>query len=90
MVSLRLHKYELDIPQIGKIVSLNTLDVTVEWWIGSYSSTWIQWKEKGTVIEETFPRNAILTDGIEFTKSHRLTKACVKKLKEAYNSHELI
>ena len=50
MVSLRLHKYELDIPQIGKIVRLNTLDVTVEWWIGSYSSTWIEWKEKGTVM----------------------------------------
>ena len=90
MVALCLHKYELDLPQIGKIVRLTTLDVTVEWWIGRYSSVWIEWKENGSVIEETFPKNAILTGGIQFTKSHRLTKTCVKKLKEAYTSHELI
>ena len=80
MVALRLHKYELDVPQIGKAVELSDMDVTVEWWHVNYSSVWIEWKEKGKVIVETFPRNAVLCCEIQFTKS----------LKDAYKSKELI
>ena len=40
MVALCLQKYADDLPQIGKVVNLTDMDVTVEWWIGSYSSTW--------------------------------------------------
>jgi len=35
MVALRLQKYADDLPQIGKVVNLTDMDVTVEWWIGS-------------------------------------------------------
>lgn len=42
MVALSLQKYADDLPQIGKVVNLTDMDVTVEWWIGSYSSAWEQ------------------------------------------------
>lgn len=41
IVALRLQKYKLDIPQIGRVVELSDMDVTVEWWHGTYSSVWI-------------------------------------------------
>ncbi len=90
MVALRLHKYEDEIPQIGKVVEVAELDVTVEWWVGTYHSTWIEWKERGQVIQETFPQNAILRNKVSFTKSRRLTQTCVTELKHAYTLHELM
>ena len=90
MVALRLHKYEDEVPQIGKVVDLTEMDVTVEWWVGTYHSTWIEWKERGEVIKETFPQNAILSSNIDFTKSRRLTLACINRLKHAYTLKEFI
>ena len=90
MVALRLHKYEADLPQIGKVVKLTEFDVTVKWWIGTYYSTWIEWKERGKVIQETFPRNAILSNNVHFTKAFRLTQASINALKHAYTQKELI
>ena len=90
MVALRLHKYADEIPQIGKIIGMTDLDVTVEWWVGSYSDTWMQWKERGSVITETIPRNAVLYSPVAFTKSLRLSSKTVEELKCAYNKKELI
>ena len=90
MVALCLHKYKDDLPQIGKVVKLTEMEVTVEWWIGTYHSTWIKWKERGKVIQETFPRNAILTNTVHLTKAKRLTLACITELKQAYTLKELI
>ena len=56
MVAVLLQKYELDIPQIGRAVELSDMDITVEWWHGTYSSVWMEWKEKGKVIIETFSK----------------------------------
>ena len=71
-------------------MALTELELTVEWWVGTYHSRWIKWKERGDVITETLPRNAILTTDIYFTKSLRLTPACIEKLKYAYTLKELI
>ena len=90
MVALCLQKYADDLSQIGKVVNLTDMDVIVEWWIGSYSSTWEQWKERGVVITETFTRNAIIHSRITFTKALRLPKDTVQKLKLAYDAKELI
>ncbi len=80
MVALRLDKYADEIPQIGKVVKLTDMDVTVEWWIGCYSDTWREWKERGAVVTETFPRNAIIYSGIHFTKTFRLRGSTVNPL----------
>ena len=47
-VALRLEKYEDEIPQIAKVVGKDGFDVTVEWWVGTYSNLWTEWKEKKT------------------------------------------
>ena len=40
-VALSLFKYEDEIPQIGRVVAVDEINVTIEWWIGSYHTTWI-------------------------------------------------
>lgn len=90
MVALRLHKYKDEIPQIGRVMEITELDITVEWWVGTYHSTWIEWKDRGKAIRETFPRNAIIRNNVSFTKSHRLTQTCIIELKHAYTLQELI
>ena len=88
-VALRLVKYEDEIPQIAKVVRKDGFDVTVEWWVGTYSNLWTEWKEKKQVVKETVPRNAIIMK-VQLTKSRRLPTALIQKLKDAYNSIELI
>ena len=88
-MALRPSKYEEEIPQIGKIKDMDDLNVTIEWWIGSYGGTWICWrKERGEPVFETFPRNAVLCK-IHLTKSMRLTSNEKSQLNlyEAKNSY---
>ena len=43
IVALRLVKYRMpEIPQIAKVVRKDGFDVTVEWWVGTYTSTFGQ------------------------------------------------
>ena len=44
-VALRLVKYEDEIPQIGKVLEVDNMNVTVEWWIGGYGSVGRKKKE---------------------------------------------
>lgn len=90
MVALCLHKYADEIPQIGRVIDLIDLDVTVEWWVGTYGDTWREWKIRGTVVTETMPRNAVIHSRVHLTKSLWLTAKIVKELKCAYDSKELI
>ena len=72
-VALRLVKYEHEIPQIGKVLKVDDMNVTIEWWIGGYNKTWICWKkEKGESVTETVPKNAVIHK-ITFTKSMRIS-----------------
>ena len=90
MVALRLHQYKDEIPQIARIVKITDFEITVEWWVGTFHGIWIEWKEKGKVINETFPRNAVLSTNISFYKSRRLTPNCITELKELYLWKELV
>jgi len=88
-VALRLAKYDDEIPQIAKVVRIDGSNVTVEWWMGSFSDNWREWKEKNKVIQETFHRNAIIKSGITFTASKRLPQCLVEELKKLYEMVEL-
>ena len=59
-VVLRLAKYDDEIPHIGKVIREDDLNVTIEWWIGSYGSYWTDWKQKNVMVCETFPRNVVI------------------------------
>lgn len=39
LVATTLAKYEDEIPQIRRILKVDNMNVTIEWWIGRYSST---------------------------------------------------
>lgn len=89
-VALRLSKYDDEIPQIGRVVAVDEMDVTIEWWIGSYNTTWICWKkEKGEPIIETVPKNAVIYK-VTFTKSMRISSSLKTNLKHIYENTELI
>ena len=89
-VALRLSKYEDEIPQIGKVVKVDEMNVTIEWWIGNYSKTWICWRqEKGEPVTETVPRNAVIHK-VTFTKSMRISSNLKEDLKYLYGNTELI
>lgn len=72
-VALRLVKYEEKIPQIGKVLKVDDMNVTIEWWIGGISKTWTYWKkEEGEPVTETVPKNAEILK-VSFTKSMRIS-----------------
>lgn len=89
-VALRLVKYDDEVPQIAKVVGLDDMDVTVQWWLGRYHENWREWKKKDRVVEEKLPRNAIIKSGITLTRAKRLTKAAVNELKLLYDLVEFI
>ena len=89
-VALRLFKYNDEIPQIGKVVELDEMNVTIEWWIGTFRDIWRQWKEKKNVVKETFHRNTIIKRGITFTKSMRLPGQLAQELKKLYETVEMM
>ena len=66
------------------------MNVTIEWWIGTFRDIWRQWKEKKNVVKETFHRNAIIKRGITFTKSMRLPGQLAQELKKLYETVEMI
>ena len=89
-VALRLKKYEDEIPQVGKVVGMNDLELDIEWWIGGWGINWTQWKTRGQPNIETVHKNAIIMAPIVLTKSYRLSKATQKQLKELYEVVELM
>lgn len=89
-VALRLAKYDDEVPQIAKVVAMDELNVTVQWWMGSFSDSWREWKEKKKVVEETFHRNAIIKSGITFTASKRLSHAITQELRKLYRMVEFM
>ena len=67
---LRLAKYDDEIPQIAQLLAIDELNVTVEWLFGTYYSNWSVWKERGIPVQETLPKNAVISK-VHFTKSKR-------------------
>ena len=89
-VALRLAKYDDEIPQLAKVVSVSDMDVRIEWWTGRYRDVWTEWKVKGKVVQETFPRNAVIRSSISLSRSNRLSNALVEELCKLYLNIEFI
>ena len=85
-IALRSQKYK-EKPLIGRITSTGKTNVTIDWYIGTYSGTWKQWKgrEQGKTVTFTdiIQRSDILQT-LTFTKAMRLPTATVTELKTKY------
>ena len=86
-VALFVDEYEDELPQIAQLVAINESEITVNWWIGSYSGVWAPWRNRGKTVCETFGRQCLLTV-VNFTKTNRLPKEIVLKFKNLYDSHQ--
>ena len=75
-------------PLIGKVVSVATTTVVIEWWMGTYSGLWREWvgKENGkkVVYTDNIEKKDIIDIDIKFTKSKRLPPCLVRELKSLY------
>ena len=58
--ALRLHKYDDEVPQLARILSIGEMEVNIEWWIGGWSNNWSPWKTRGVINTESVHRNAII------------------------------
>jgi hypothetical protein len=88
-VALKIQSYCDELPQIGKVVVINETSVTVDWLVGTYSSTFSYWKEKGEVIQEHFPLRGVICP-LKFTTSMRLARPDIAALKNIYTSTEFV
>ena len=88
--ALRLKEYDDEVPQIAKVVSIDELEVNIEWWIGGWTKTWNQWKTKGQVNTATVHKNAIIMAPFAFTKSNRLPREVCDKLRKLYDDIEFM
>lgn len=88
-VALRLVKYDEE-PQIAKVESLSEMDVVIQWWTGLYHDVWTEWKVRSKVVTECVPKNAIIKNGFELTRSNRLSAGLIKELKNLYRDIEFI
>ena len=87
--ALRLAKYNDEIPQIGKIIDIQEFNVTIEWWIGTYSTNWMPWKSNGQLNLETVHENAIIMT-LELAKTQRIQKNDISALKNLYSDVEFM
>ena len=71
-------------------MSIDELEVNIEWWIGGWTKTWNQWKTKGQVNTATVHKNAIIMAPFAFTKSNRLPREVCDKLRMTLNSCESV
>ena len=58
--------------------------ITVEWCVGTYSSTWNPWIVKSVKQTALVHRNSIVLGNITLSKSIRLAKPIVERLKSMY------
>jgi hypothetical protein len=88
-VAVYLPKYRDELPLIGKVAGVDdgAGQVTVHWYVGTYSGMWKPCRRRagrGYVDwEEAIPIAAVLCN-VNFTKSFKLPKSTVLELKEAY------
>lgn len=88
-VALKVSKYCEELPQIGKVAEIDDASIKVDWLVGSYSSNFAFWKEKGTVIQEVFPLRGVVCP-IKLSSAMRLAKVDAVALKKVYISAEFV
>ena len=88
MVACFVAEYRDEIPQIGKVQEVNSSEVVVEWWSGTYTGKWrALTKRVGRASEpwlEAVPKSAVLFS-VSLTKGLKLSKATQDELKKAYD-----
>lgn len=88
MVACFIPDYRDEIPQIGKLVAVSSSDVVIEWWSGTYTSTWrALTKRVGRSSEpwtERVSKSSVLFE-ISLTRGLKLSKQTQEKLHKAYD-----
>ena len=86
MVAVRSDKYS-EKPLIGQVTEVNKDDITINWYIGTFSGYWKEWKGrqdgKSVIFSDTIPFKDIL-QSVSFTKTMKLPPKTVAALKELY------
>lgn len=87
LVATFVPEYRDEIPQIGRVLTVEEEVVTIEWLQGTYSSLWkvCKRREGRNVVPwvEDIPKTAIISK-VELTKGQRLPGAVKTKLKSLY------
>ena len=75
-------------PQIGQVTALTDSNVTINWFIGTYSGMWKPWRvrSQGKMVYNTeeIPLEDVFLTGITFGKTMRLSSKTVLALKDLY------
>ena len=83
-MALGLTEYSNELPQIARVLMVEEDLITVEWWIGSYSGTWNPWVVKS--VEQT----ASVLRNVQLSRSNRLAKQTVDRLRKIYENLEFM
>ena len=86
---LKCERYKDFVPQIGRLKAIKEASITVQWLEGEYEGKWKFWKDRGKIIQESFPRRALIRE-ISFTDSMELSPEEVNKIKDCYKDVELV
>lgn len=84
-VALKMKKYEDEEPQIGHVIVKDENAITIEWWVGSYTSIWVPWKIRGVQQLEETTTDSVLWP-VTLNKSNRIPKELINSLKALYSN----
>ena len=89
-VALGLDEFKEELPQIAKVLAIDDDSITLEWWVGTYTGTWAPWIVKSVEQTISVHRNNIVLRNISLSKSNRLSKPIISKLKSIYVDFEFM
>lgn len=85
-MAVKSKKYK-DRPLLGRVKEVGT-DIVIEWFMGSYSGTWKEWRGrsggKAVTYTDSIPRKDIVHRDITFTSAMHLPAAVASTLKTKY------
>ena len=89
-VALGLDEFKHELPQIARILMIEEDVMTIEWWVGTYNGTWNPWTVKSVEQTAIVHRNCIVLGNVTLSKSNRLAKHIVERLKTIYENFEFM
>ena len=89
-VALGLDEFKEELPQIAKVLAIDDDSITLEWSVGTYTGTWVPWLVKSVEQTISVHRNNIVLRNISLSKSNRLSKLIIDKLKSIYDNFEFM
>ena len=82
-------QYKDFLPQIGKLKKINESTITVQWLEGEYEGKWKFWKNRGKIIQESFPIRALIRE-ITFDKEMEFSTTAAEKINKLYDDVEFV